>query len=141
MKPMIICGEGVLAPDEAKKLEDNGICVVVAKEPEKLRFVDSVPDPSKPKVERAAIMLSRILLNGKWGNYTTSGAIGRDTFARIFADLVIKGSPLDEAVPTEEDRQKHYEREKWEELTRIAREDARKEAAEKRAAKAQAKKG
>ena len=43
MKPMIILPPDVMDKENIDLLRENGICVVVAKDPAKVRFVDPIP--------------------------------------------------------------------------------------------------
>jgi len=134
VKPMIIVPPELLDAADRKALEDNGVCVVVAKDPAKLRFMDPLPAVSnRSEIEMAALKMSRILLNRQWGNYTTSAVVGADTFARIFADCLIEGTRLSLNGTIEEREQKQYDLARMDELARIAREDARAERAAKKA--------
>lgn len=137
MKPMIIVPPELLAAADRKALEENGICVVVASDPAKLRFADPMPAASsRNEIEHAAIKFSRILLNRQWGNYSTLGTIGIDIFTRIYVDCLIEGTQLDKAGCREEQEQAIIDSARRDELARIGREEARSEAAARKAAKA-----
>jgi hypothetical protein len=56
MKPMIILPPGVMDDENIKLLRENDICVVVAEDPAKVRFVDPIPAASnRAQMEQAAI--------------------------------------------------------------------------------------
>ena len=137
MKPMIILAPGLMSEGNIKLLRENDICVVVAKDPAKVRFVDPIPAvSSRTKIEHAAIQLSRKLLQGihpQYGQSWTSDT--KAAIAQLYVNLLIEGTPLD-PNPTQEEREKReYDREKIAEMGRLAREDAK---AERAAAKARA---
>jgi hypothetical protein len=128
---MIILPPGLIDEENIRLLRENEICVVVAKDPAKVRFVDPIPAvASRTKMEQAAIALSRkILAQGFWTNDST-----RQTVAMTYVDLLVKGTPLD-PEPSQEDLEKQaYDNAKLEEMRCIAREDARAERAKKKLA-------
>ena len=138
MKPIIILPPDTMSKEHIKLLRDNGLCVVVAKDPAKVKFVDPLPVvSSRTKIESAAIQLSRIVLNGTWGHWSNLGCIGRETMAKIYVDRLTDGTPLDAAYSDPEVRnQEIYDLAKTDELRKLARTDAQAEyAAKKRAAK------
>jgi hypothetical protein len=50
MKPIMILPPEVMSPEDIKLLNENGLCVVIVKEPAKVRFVDPIPpNPAGPK--------------------------------------------------------------------------------------------
>lgn len=129
MKPMIILPPDVMDAENIAALRENGICVVVAKDPAKVRFVDPIPAvSSRTQVEHAAIQLSRKILNrGFWSSDDT-----RKLCAANYIDILMKGTPLDPNDPIEERCDRAYENEKILEAQRMAREDARAERAAKK---------
>lgn len=141
MKPMMILPDDLMTQEQAGILRANGICVVTCKDPARVKFVDPLPVvTSRNEVENAAIRLCRMLMNWQWPNGVTFGdqtSIGKNTVAKMYVDLLLQGSSLDANGTKEEQEHKLYEKEKREELWRIAREDAR---AERAAAKAKSKK-
>jgi hypothetical protein len=141
MKPMIILPPDTMSEEHIKLLRDNELCVVVAKDPAKVKFVDPLPVvSSRTKIESAAIQLSRIVLNGTWGHWSTMGCIGRDTMAKIYVDLLMDGTPLDAAYTDPEVRnQEIYDLAKADELRKLARADAQTEHAAKKLAAKEAK--
>ena len=123
MKPIIIVPPDLLEPAEIQKLNDNDLCVVVAKDPAKVRFLDPIPAASsRTQIENAAIKLSRILLNGQWSG---SSLLGRGDFARLYVELLVNGTPLD-ANPTQVEQERTiFNQEKADELRRLARAEAK----------------
>lgn len=136
---MIILPPGTMSAKDIELLRDNGICVVEAKNPIKVKFVDPVPIPpegSRTQMEQAAIKLSRILLKGHWGNYTTAGVLGRNDITKMYVEMLIQGTSLDPDYRTKEEMESQiYDAAKADELRRLAREEAK---AERAAAKAAA---
>lgn len=139
MKPMIILPVGLIDAQGIKILRENGICVVVAKDPAKVRFVDPIPAASqRTTIENAAIHLSRLLLNGQWGDYTNTNYVDRSTITRIYCDLLMQGTPLDRNGTQEEQDRRRYDQAHADELCRLARADAKAAHEAKKAAKAAA---
>lgn len=100
MKPIIILPPNVMSDDNIKLLRDNDLCVVVAENPDKVRFLDPIPvSSSRTQIEHAAIQLSRRLLNGQADNATINA--NRGYFAAMYFDLLQKGSPLQELFESE----------------------------------------
>lgn len=127
MKPIIIVPPKVLNDEALTLLRENGLCVIVADDPSKVRFLDPIPSASsRTSIESAAVKLSRILLNGMWGNYSTSGVIGRDEFCKIFVDILVDGTPLQKGPTQAEVEKREYDAAHLDEVRKIAREDARK---------------
>jgi len=139
MKPMIIIPPDTMTDADIQALRKNEICVVVAKDPAKVKFVDPIPAAAqRTQIEAAAIKLSRILLNGQWGHVSTCSAIGRSEFARLYIECLIQGTSLDPSGSLQEREQEYFNNAKLTELNRLAKEEAR---AERAAAKAAAAKG
>jgi hypothetical protein len=123
MKPMIIIPPGLMAQSEIKLLRDNGICVVTAKDPAKIKFVDPLPAASsRTQIEDAAIKLSRTIL--KQGTYNEES---RANMAKMFVDLVVSGTALDPRPSQAEAEKREYDQARLEEVRRLAREDAKAE--------------
>lgn len=136
MKPIMVLPPDLLSEADIKTLRDNDLCVVVAKDPSKVRFIDPIPAAQKrSKVGDAAIKLSRMLLTGRWGHYSNSSVIGRSEFAKIYVDLIMEGSELDPAGSPEEVEQSIYDSARADEIRRLAREDTKAERAKKKEAK------
>ena len=135
MKPIIIVPPKVLDAEAFKLLRENGLCVVEASDPAKVRFLDPIPASSnRSQMEMAAIRLSRILLTGTWGNFFNTTCLGVGEFARIYIKLLIEGSSLDPSGTLEEKQQRVFEQSKLEESARLGREEAKRERAAKIAA-------
>jgi len=137
MKPMIILPPGVMDKENIELLRENGICVVVTKDPAKVRFVDPIPAvSSRTQVEQAAILLSRKLLS-EWP--WAEQQLGRNFIARLYCEILTKGTPLDVRGTVEEQREQAYDQAYIEEGRRLAREEARAERAKKKLEKEKAK--
>jgi hypothetical protein len=135
MKPMIIIPPNTMSDADIQELRKNEICVVVATDPAKVKFVDPIPAvSSRTKIEQAAIQLSRKLLHRQWTHITTDNSIGINTISRLYIECLIAGTPLDERGSIEEREQEYFDNAKMTELERLAKEEARAERAAKRAA-------
>jgi hypothetical protein len=132
MKPIILLPEGAISAENIEALRQNGICVVEAKDPGAIKFLDPIPSAAdRGKVEQAAIALSRKILNkGFWSNSQT-----RDEICRWYVEALVKGTPLDPEPTQAEKERQYFSSEKILELQRLAREEAREERAAARAAK------
>lgn len=130
MKPIIIIPPDTMSDEDIKLLRDNQLCVVVAKDPARVKFVDPIPAiSSRTEIEDAAIKLSRKIFAGEvWTAETVK------VFADQYTKLLIKGTPLDPRYidPVECDKQT-YDYAHAEEIRKMAREDARAEKAAKQA--------
>lgn len=137
MKPIIILPPDTMSDENIAALRDNGICVVVAKNPAAVEFIDPIPSQSsRTQIEDAAIKLSRILLNKE-------GVRSRSDITSLYCDILTKGTPLDpnppptqEEIQSERHNQEHaiFDYAKEQELERLGIEEARAERAEIRAA-------
>lgn len=133
---MMIIPPDVMSEEHMKILQENGICIVVASDPSKVKFVDPIPAIScRTQIEKAAIRMSRILINGAWHDYNTSGVISRETVLRIWTDALVAGTELDVRGTREEQEQKLIDDGRRQELYAIGREEARAERAKKKAEK------
>lgn len=115
-----------MSADDIALLRANDLCVVVSTSPAEVKFVDPLPaQSSRTQMEHAAIQLSRKLLTGQcWDEGTTR------TFAKMYVDILVKGTPLD-SQPTQAEQEKQvFDVEKRDELRRLAREEAKAERAE-----------
>jgi len=134
MKPIIIIPPGEINSTNLEMLRKNGLCVVVAKHPEKVKFIDPIPAASsRTQMEDAAIKLSRkIMAHGFWNTPST-----RDEMCRCFIDLLVEGTPLDPRGTQEEREREIFNQTKRDELCRLARQEAKeeREAAKTKAAK------
>ena len=125
MKPMMIIPPGLMSDANVKLLRDNGICVAIAKDPSKIKFLDPIPcTSSQTQMERAAIRLSRLVLNGHW-NQQWRSTLGKAEFAELYVDLLVKGTSLDVRGSVEEQEQKIIDDARHIELVTIGREEAR----------------
>ena len=108
-----------------KQLRDNGICVVVAKNPSTVRFLDPIPaSSSRSQMEHAAIKLSRKLLAGHFGGKTD---MDRGDITRLYVDMLVNGTSLDANGTKEEQDEKRREEIGWEEERKLIREEKKKE--------------
>lgn len=130
MKPIIILPPGMMTPEDIQKLEANWLCVVIAKDPSQVKFLDpTLCIAHRTDLEQAAIQLSRKVLNpGYWTHDDT-----RQQLTRTFCDILLKGTPLDKNPTKAEQEAEIISNARLDELRTIAREEAR---AEKAAAKA-----
>lgn len=130
MKPIIILPPDTMHSDAIKALRDNGICVVVAKNPEAVKFIDPIPAiSSRTEMENAAIKLSRRLMAGE-----LVGQDYRKNINSLFVDLLVKGTSLDVNGSKQEQQERIYEQEKIDEIRRLARQDAKAERESKKKA-------
>lgn len=122
-----------MSPEDIKMLRDNAICVVVATNPATVKFLDPIPAAaSRTKIENAAIALSRIIL--KRGTYDDNS---RGSFAKMYVDLLAKGTPLDPEPSLAEREKEYFDQAKLDELRRLAKEEAKAERAAAKKAKTQ----
>lgn len=125
MKPIIILPPGVMSESNITMLRENELCVVEATEPSAVKFIDPIPAASsRTQIENAAIQLSRRLLNGE---RISNSYEYKSTFAALFVDILIKGTPLDSGPTKEEIERAIFDDAKAVELRRLAREEAKKE--------------
>ncbi len=54
MKPIIILLEGAMSDEDIKAIRDNDVCVVIAKDPALVRFVDPILRPTANFEQRLA---------------------------------------------------------------------------------------
>lgn len=128
MKPVIILPPDAVSVEDIALLNANDLCVVVAKDPSMVKFVDPLPAASsRTEMEHAAIQLSRMLLNGHWSRWSGTNMLGRGDFARMFVDLLVEGTPLDPNPTRAEQEAVLFSDAKREEIRRLAREEAREE--------------
>lgn len=117
-----------MSSSDIKLLRDNGICVVVCKDPAKVKFLDPIPSVSdRSTIEVAAIKMSRLLLNRCWGDISTSSVLDHGDFAKLFVSCLVTGTPLDRNGTPEEKLAEQARWAKIEEVRKIAREEARAE--------------
>ena len=134
MKPIIILPPDAMSKEDLDRLRENDLCVVEAKEPALVKFVDPIPSiTSRTQIEDAAIQLSRKVMSP---DYWTGGydASSRLACIRTFFDILVKGSPLDPNKTPQEVQRKVFDDAMFEEIRRLAREEAK---AQRDAAKAE----
>ena len=127
MKPIIILEPDSISLEDIAILRGNDLCVVVAKNPASVKFVDPIPAAScRTQMEQACISLSRILLNGQ---YIPEH---KHNFAAKYIECLMKGTPLDPNHRSQEDWDKSvYDQARLDEISKMAREEARAEKAAK----------
>lgn len=137
MQPIMILQPDSMSDEDMQRLRDNGLCVVVAKEPALVRFMDPIPSvSSRTDIENAAIRLSRKMVTHEyWGNED-----GRRDYIAELCDIIIKGSPLDPQPTQQEQETRIFSSAKADELRRLAREEAKAERAAAKEAEATKKK-
>lgn len=131
MKPMIVVPPKNISDKDLRALRENGLCVVEAKNPSAVKFIDPIPAlSSRSQIENAAIQLSRKLLSGDLVGHEYKKEV-----ANLFVSLLVKGSPLDPNPTPSEKEAATFQQEKLDEIRKIAREEARAEKAARDAAK------
>jgi hypothetical protein len=134
---MMILPPGLMSDKDMQLLRDNGICVVTAEDPARVKFVDPIPVvSSRTQVENAAIQLSRHVLGGIGRCSITNGTQSRVDILRQYIDLLVAGTPLDPNPPREQIEKEIFNTEKAAEIRKIAREEARAERQAKKEADA-----
>lgn len=122
MRPIIIIPPGQMSQEALKMLRDNGICVVVAKDPSRVKFFDPLPSmSSRTQMEDAAVKLSRCLLNWELNN---CHSVDKKDVASLYVHFLSKGTPLDPSYKSDEQIRSQA---RLDELYRLGKEDARKE--------------
>src|SRR5712664_689478 len=138
MKPILIIPVDTMAAEHIKRLNDNGICPVEAKNPALVKFLDPIPSAAeRSQLEIATLKFSRKMLNREtfinaqrnWIEY------GFADVCRLFMACLIEGRALDSNPTKQEKEEVYFEQEKRHELQRLAKEEAK---AERTAAKAKA---
>lgn len=121
MKPIIILPPDTVSEPDIKELRSNGLCVVVSKDPSKVKFIDPIPaQSSRTQIEDAAIKLSRKLLAGE-----LVGQEYKKNIAGLFVELLTSGTPLDARGSIEEQEAAIISNARRDELGRIGREESR----------------
>lgn len=123
MKPTIVIPPDLLDADSIAELRASGFAVVVAADPNKVRFLDPIPTvSSRTEIESSCIQFTRKILNAEYNK-----TLSRDDLRSIYLECLMRGSPLDER-PSKEEREKEvFEIARHDELRKIAREEARTE--------------
>lgn len=137
MKPIVILPPGAMTDDNMTMLRENGLCVVVAENPPAVKFLDPITAViGRTAVESAAIELSRKVLNPEsYARYAAGAGPSRAGWAAIYIDILVKGTSLQPGPTEQELQQEAFDSEKYEELRRLAREEAKEERAAAKAAK------
>lgn len=84
IKPIIILPKGEMSKKDIATLNANHLCVVEAKDPSKVRFVDPPPEGYTVQ-EKAAIQLFRTIAA------KASFQINRSSFAEMYVDIILQG--------------------------------------------------
>lgn len=87
IRPVIILPPDEMSEDDIGKLNNNGFCVVVAKHPDQVRFMEP-PLQSYPAPERAALKLCRVIMASREKNVTL-----QDLTQRL-CDFLMEGVPI-----------------------------------------------
>lgn len=135
MRPILIIPPDCVSTEDQARLNENWICVVVAKDPAAVKFLDPIPHAANhTHIEAAAIALSRkVLTRDFFDRYGSAGSANRSDVSRLFVELLVKGTALDPAPSRAEVERDIFDEAKAEEIRKLAREEAR---AERQAAKA-----
>ncbi len=137
MKPIMIIPPDSISDADIKLLRENHLCVVVAKEPALVKFVDSIPDiTQRSKVENAAISFSRKILKPGFWQETEM----KKELSSLFLDILVAGTPLDPSPSQAEQEAQIFSQAKRDELQRLGREEAKVEREAAKKAKAGASK-
>lgn len=88
MKPVIVLPPKSVSKADIKELRENGICVIVAKDPSVVRFIEPPPNGYNEQ-EKAAIKLCRYLVRRD-----NTASCGRQEIMALLAHFFIEGSPL-----------------------------------------------
>jgi hypothetical protein len=135
MKPIIILPPNEMSDHNINMLRENGLCVVVAKHPAAVKFVDPLPAvSSRTQIEDAAIRLSRKLLSDQGTNYDYNT---KAAFSRMYVQLLVAGTPLDPEPTQQEIEKRVFDETKLDELRKLARDEAKAERLEAKKAKQQ----
>jgi hypothetical protein len=136
MKPIIILPPDVMSADDISELRGNDLCVVIATDPAKVRFLDPIPTASsRSQIEDACIRLSRKILHGHWTGKFNTESLSKTQIRSLYLDSLLSGSPLDPAGTKEQQEEAIISAARRDELCAIGREEARAERAAKKAAK------
>ena len=120
---MVILPPKMMSAEDITILRNNGICVVIAKDPAKVRFMDPIPAvSSRSEIENAAIKLSRKLIKWPW---SSDMRLDRQSVTEIYVNLLVDGTPLDPLGTTQEQEERIQREAREEELRRLGREEAK----------------
>jgi hypothetical protein len=87
IKPVVVLAKGEVSKRDIKRLNDNGLCVVEANDPSKVRFIDPPPEGYAVQ-ERAAIQLFRSLMS------RSGFSLSRAGLSELYADILLEGWPM-----------------------------------------------
>ena len=128
MKPIIIIPEGEMSADNIAALRENDVCVVEAKHPASVKFLDPIPAmEGRTAAEQAAVQLSRKILNGH--GFDGNGYMTRGRACTMYCECLTKGTALDVQPTRAEQEREVFDDAKREEIRKLAREEARAERA------------
>jgi hypothetical protein len=85
MQPILVLPPDEMSPEDMQRLRDNGICVVEAKHPGELRFIDPPPVGNHDQVTEASLNLTRFVVN----NYQSGGSYNAKDLAGYWAHMLI----------------------------------------------------
>jgi hypothetical protein len=91
MKPIIIIPPNFMSQSDIEQLDKNGICVVIAKDPKRVKFVDPIPAiASRTEIESAALELSKRLLSIRWWQESNQGhSVTREEISRFYVKILL----------------------------------------------------
>lgn len=92
IRPVIILPPDEMSDQDIEKLNQNGFCVVVAKNPDQVRFMDP-PLQSYPAPERAALRLCRYVIANR-SNENAYNAQAYKALTERLCDYLLEGTPL-----------------------------------------------
>lgn len=95
IKPVIILPPGMMSKEDIQEMRANGFCVVEAKKPDQVRFIEPPPMGYSAQ-EKAAISLCRWLMRPDNKEHLTRQDIGA-----LLAHFFIQGSPLQTVQATQ----------------------------------------
>ena len=76
IKPVLIVPVGTFQKGDMERLNDNFFCVVEAKDPAAVKFLDPIPSAAeRTKIEEAAIILSRRLLSNNLRSFSSKAKL------------------------------------------------------------------
>ena len=88
MKPILVLPPDNMSAEDIALLREIDICVVVAKNPADLRFIDPPPTGNYDQVTEASLNLSRLIINNTDKNYSTR------ELASFWAQALINAHPV-----------------------------------------------
>lgn len=98
---MIVLPPHAMSDKDVRLLRKNGICVVVAKDPSEVRFVDPIPASSnRTEMEAAAVAMTRKLLEWPWSATFAT----KEFISELYCKLLVRGTSLDPGAGIEEAR-------------------------------------